>query len=80
MSDTRSYHRWKAEGLKGLEHRPRSGRPAIADEVYLRVVEAALEQDPGELGYDFTLWTQSNGSISTLARLLGSRSVMSDCV
>ena len=51
------YHRWKAEGLKGLEHRPRSGRPAIADEAYLRVVEETLEQDPGELGYDFTLWT-----------------------
>ncbi|HEY6073666.1 MAG TPA: helix-turn-helix domain-containing protein [Anaerolineales bacterium] len=51
------FHRWKGEGLKGLEHRPKSGRPAIADTAYLRVVEETLEQDPGEVGYDFTLWT-----------------------
>jgi transposase len=51
------FHRWKADGLKGLENRPKSGRPAIADAAYLRVVEETLEQDPGELGYDFTLWT-----------------------
>ena len=51
------FHRWKAEGLKGLEHRPKSGRPAVADEAYLQVVEQTLEQDPGELGYEFTLWT-----------------------
>ena len=51
------FHRWKAEGLKGLENRPKSGRPAVADEAYLKVVEETLEQDPGELGYDFTLWT-----------------------
>lgn len=51
------FHRWKAEGLKGLEHRPKSGRPAIADAAYLQVVEETLEQDPGELGYDFALWT-----------------------
>jgi len=51
------FHRWKSEGLKGLEHRPKSGRPAIADATYLRVMEETLEQDPGELGYDFTLWT-----------------------
>lgn len=51
------FHRWKAEGLKGLEHRPKSGRPSVADEAYLRVMEETLEQDPGELGYDFTLWT-----------------------
>ncbi len=51
------FHRWKAEGLKGLEHRPRSGRPAIADAGYLKVVEETLERDPGELGYDFNVWT-----------------------
>ena len=51
------FHRWKAEGLKGLAHRPRSGRPAIADASYLQVMEETLERDPGELGYDFTLWT-----------------------
>lgn len=51
------FHRWKAEGMKGLEHHPRSGRPAIADPAYCQVVEATLEQDPTKLGYDFTLWT-----------------------
>lgn len=33
------FHRWKAEGLKGLVHRPKSGRPAIADTAYLQVVD-----------------------------------------
>ena len=51
------FHRWKAEGLKGLENRPKSGRPAIADGAYLQVVEETLTQDPEGLGYDFTLWT-----------------------
>ncbi len=51
------FHRWKSEGLKGLEHHPRSGRPAIADPAYLQVVEETLERDPGEMGYDFSLWT-----------------------
>jgi len=51
------FRRWKAEVLKGLENRPKSGRPAIADAAYLQVVEKTLEQDPGELGYDFTVWT-----------------------
>jgi len=51
------FHRWKVEGLKGLENRPKSGRPAVADKAYLQVVEETLEQDPAELGYDFSLWT-----------------------
>jgi len=51
------FHRWKAEGLQGLEQRHRSGRPAIADAAFLQVVEETLEQDPGEMGYDFSLWT-----------------------
>ena len=29
----------------------------MADAAYLKVVEETLEQDPDELGYDFTLWT-----------------------
>lgn len=39
------FHRWKAEGLQGLEHRSKSGRPPVADEAFLRVVEGTLEQD-----------------------------------
>lgn len=40
-----------------MEHRPKSGRPAVADESYLQVLEETLETEPGELGYAFTLWT-----------------------
>jgi hypothetical protein len=39
---------------------------AIADAAYLRVVEETLEQDPVELGYDFT-HGRSSGSTKMLA-------------
>ena len=42
--------------MKGLEHCPKSGLLPVADETYLREVEETIEQDPGELGYDFILW------------------------
>jgi putative transposase len=51
------FHRFRSEGLPGLEHRPKSGRPRIANEAYCQVVEEILEQEPSDLGYDFTLWT-----------------------
>ena len=51
------FHRFREEGLEGLEHHPKSGRPAVADESYLQVLEETLETEAGELGYDFTLWT-----------------------
>lgn len=51
------FHRFKAEGARGLDHHPKSGRPPTADESYLKVLEETLETEPGELGYEFTLWT-----------------------
>ena len=51
------FHRFRSEGLAGLEHRPKSGRPPIADESYVQVLEETLETEPSELGYEFTLWT-----------------------
>ncbi len=51
------FHRFRAAGLAGLEDRPKSGRPPLADEAYLQVLEDTLEQEPGEWGYEFALWT-----------------------
>lgn len=51
------FHRYKAEGAAGLEHHAKSGRPPIADESYLKVLEETLDTDPDELGYEFTIWT-----------------------
>ncbi|MGD2027205.1 MAG: helix-turn-helix domain-containing protein [Anaerolineales bacterium] len=51
------FHRFRAGGLAGLENQPRSGRPPIADEAYLAEIDTALEKEPGELGYEFALWT-----------------------
>lgn len=48
---------WREEGLEGLANRPKSGRPAIADEEYCQVLEQTLEKSPAELGYAFTVWT-----------------------
>jgi transposase len=40
-----------------LATKPRSGRPPKTGEAYLRAVEEALEKEPQEFGYDFSLWT-----------------------
>ena len=51
------HHRWQTNGLDGLANRPKSGRPRKADGRYVERLEAVIEQDPQELGYDFTIWT-----------------------
>lgn len=51
------WHRWEAEGLAGLVNRPKSGRPRKADANYCQCLAEALESDPGEYGYTFTIWT-----------------------
>lgn len=51
------FRRFRATDLAGLENRPNSGHPPIADESYLAELDATLEQEPGELGYEFALWT-----------------------
>jgi len=51
------YERWRAGGVEGLANRPKSGRPPKTDEAYAAQLEAVLEKEPAELGYDFTIWT-----------------------
>lgn len=49
--------RWQQDGIDGLANRPKSGRPAKADDMYSQRLERVLEQEPKELGYDFAIWT-----------------------
>lgn len=51
------YNRWQQDGVEGLATKPRSGRPAKTDEAYRQALEEVLEKEPGELGYDFSVWT-----------------------
>ena len=51
------HRRYRANGISGLANRAKSGRPAKADEHYLAAVERALDTDPRELGYAFSVWT-----------------------
>lgn len=51
------FNRWRQEGIEGLANRPKSGRPAKADEAYSQALERLLAQEPKELGYDFAIWT-----------------------
>jgi transposase len=51
------HRRYRAEGLNGLANRAKSGRPAKADAHYRVEVERALDIDPRELGYAFSVWT-----------------------
>lgn len=48
---------WREEGLKGLYHRPKSGRPRKSNPEYRRLLEETLETDPASHGYIFTVWT-----------------------
>jgi len=51
--------RFNAEGVSGLEDKPRSGKPAIhSEEARSQVINLAL-QKPGTLGYPFELWSLS---------------------
>lgn len=51
------HHRWQAGGIEGLANRPKSGRPVKATGSYVAELEKAVEQDPQELGYAFSIWT-----------------------
>lgn len=51
------HRRYRAEGVEGLANRAKSGRPAKAEAHYLVEVERALDSDPRELGYAFSVWT-----------------------
>lgn len=49
--------RWRSGGIEGLATKPRSGRPPLADEGYVRALEETMAKDPSELGYGFRIWT-----------------------
>jgi transposase len=49
--------RWRDGGVEGLANRPKSGRPPKADDEYSRTLEDVLAREPGELGFDFSIWT-----------------------
>ena len=51
------WRRYVADGIAGLANRPKGRPPRKADEAYLRELEAALEKEPAELGYEFAIWT-----------------------
>lgn len=51
------WHRYQTGGIEGLANQPK-GRPQTkADAAYLEALDTVIEQDPGELGYDFAIWT-----------------------
>lgn len=53
-----NWHRlWREKGLDGLANRPRLGRVPKAGAAYCRKLEEALEKEPAEYGYGFTIWT-----------------------
>lgn len=51
------HERWREEGLEGLANRPKSGRPRKTSAEYWQVLEKALDTDPEEYGYLFSIWT-----------------------
>lgn len=51
------HHRWQREGMAGLANRPKPGRPLKATDSYVALLEEAVEQDPQDLGYAFSIWT-----------------------
>ena len=51
------WKRWCAGGVEALANHPKSGRPPIADEAYIALVEEVVEQEPAALGYHFAVWT-----------------------
>jgi transposase len=51
------YNRWQQGGIEELATKPRSGRPPKTGNEYIQALEEALEKEPREYGYDFSLWT-----------------------
>ena len=51
------FKRWQQNGIEGLANKPKSGRPAKADDGYSQALERVLEQEPKDLGYEFVIWT-----------------------
>jgi transposase len=51
------HKRWREQGIGGLRDGQRTGRPAKADQAYLKELSRVLEIDPRTLGLPFTIWT-----------------------
>jgi transposase len=49
--------RWRNGGVEGLANRPKSGRPLKADDEYSLALMEAIEKEPSDFGYDFSIWT-----------------------
>lgn len=49
--------RWWEGGVEGLANKPKSGRPLKADDGYRCLLEDVIAKEPGELGYEFAIWT-----------------------
>jgi transposase len=54
---TRYVQRYEAEGIDGLQTRPRSGRPPKATQAYTARLLQAVAQVPRSLGFPFSNWT-----------------------
>lgn len=51
------HKRWREHGVSGLRDGHRTGRPAKADDGYVKELERVLALDPRTLGLPFTIWT-----------------------
>lgn len=51
------WHRYQAEGIEGLVNQPKGRPKRKADAGYVQALEAAIESEPSDLGYDFAIWT-----------------------
>lgn len=54
---TRCCRRWRRRGLAGLQDRPHTGRPPLADARYIRLLLKTIRQSPLKHGYIFTVWS-----------------------
>jgi len=51
------HRRYRQSGIVGLQDQPKSGRPRKATAEYCRLLDEALNSDPANYGYAFTIWT-----------------------
>ena len=51
------FDRYEAQGLDGLDDRPKSGRPPKVDKPYRDALQATVEQEPRTVEQSFSTWT-----------------------
>jgi transposase len=51
------FDRFREGGIDGLVNQPKGRPERKADDKYLALLADALEQEPSELGYSFSIWT-----------------------